>query len=449
MNLPEQSVWINDIYQIERSDPILGGEFGINNVQAKQLASRTQYLLWYFLSFHKSDGSHVLRAQDIASSSKIPEDRFAFDETTEAIHAEIEEMRERYETIIQALENLSTGSIAPAEYLYEALLLAWKYGDTGMDFCLFTPEFTFIPDEGRYRVYRAVSGDDSIDVTASDTLQEGEEYILSFVDNRLPPRLVTVEHVLGLDRVLLSEDVNFNIRDEEEAEPGAAIRYGMLSHSTWSIEDGKATADAGGLLKTKVLTALRNYAYGMLDIGHEHGCSGFEIQVRKIIDGVPQEWKTAELVGTSEADGIDVSTWKFEAGYPVQILIKAISGCVIHFMCTYPESSSYDPQFVRTPYVVGPLKLERYGALYKDPFAKLEVVIDTDPDLSTGATTVELTNTSLVDPTIPVIDVYDTVTDACAASAGNTYYWHARYHAASGKKSMWTPVASFTIEPEA
>uniref|UniRef100_UPI0035C744C7 tail fiber protein n=1 Tax=Serratia quinivorans TaxID=137545 RepID=UPI0035C744C7 len=43
-NLPETPQWQDGIYQIETSDPVLGGPDGISNRQAKQLASRTAYL---------------------------------------------------------------------------------------------------------------------------------------------------------------------------------------------------------------------------------------------------------------------------------------------------------------------------------------------------------------------------------------------------------------------
>ncbi|BBS91714.1 tail fiber protein [Klebsiella sp. WP7-S18-CRE-02] len=43
-NLPENPQWEDGIYQIEVSDPVLGGPDGISNRQAKQLASRTSYL---------------------------------------------------------------------------------------------------------------------------------------------------------------------------------------------------------------------------------------------------------------------------------------------------------------------------------------------------------------------------------------------------------------------
>lgn len=43
-NLTETTTWENGIYQIETTDPVLGGANGIANIQAKQLANRTKWL---------------------------------------------------------------------------------------------------------------------------------------------------------------------------------------------------------------------------------------------------------------------------------------------------------------------------------------------------------------------------------------------------------------------
>jgi hypothetical protein len=43
-NVTETPAWESGIYRIETTDPILGGETGTANIQAKQLANRTQWL---------------------------------------------------------------------------------------------------------------------------------------------------------------------------------------------------------------------------------------------------------------------------------------------------------------------------------------------------------------------------------------------------------------------
>jgi hypothetical protein len=43
-NLSEASEWVAGVYQIETTDPVVGGPNGISNVQGKQLGNRTRYL---------------------------------------------------------------------------------------------------------------------------------------------------------------------------------------------------------------------------------------------------------------------------------------------------------------------------------------------------------------------------------------------------------------------
>lgn len=63
-NLAETSQWEPGIYQIETTDPVVGGPDGIDNVQAKQLANRTQYLKEVTESLQESMESIDLNAQN-------------------------------------------------------------------------------------------------------------------------------------------------------------------------------------------------------------------------------------------------------------------------------------------------------------------------------------------------------------------------------------------------
>lgn len=49
-NLAEKAQWENGIYQLELTDPVVGGPDGISNIQGKQLANRT---LWLKQQFQK------------------------------------------------------------------------------------------------------------------------------------------------------------------------------------------------------------------------------------------------------------------------------------------------------------------------------------------------------------------------------------------------------------
>lgn len=56
-DLPESQEWAPGVYQLETSDPVLGGPDGISNQQAKQLANRTSWLKKKVESF--LDGSGI------------------------------------------------------------------------------------------------------------------------------------------------------------------------------------------------------------------------------------------------------------------------------------------------------------------------------------------------------------------------------------------------------
>ncbi len=43
-NLPIEPRWVNGIYQLETTDPVMGGADGVDNLQAKQLGCRTEWL---------------------------------------------------------------------------------------------------------------------------------------------------------------------------------------------------------------------------------------------------------------------------------------------------------------------------------------------------------------------------------------------------------------------
>ncbi|WP_439239071.1 tail fiber protein [Lonepinella sp. BR2919] len=60
-NLTEKNEWTDGIYQIEKTDPVVGGVEGISNRQAQQLANRTKYLKEQVESLNsgKAESSHT------------------------------------------------------------------------------------------------------------------------------------------------------------------------------------------------------------------------------------------------------------------------------------------------------------------------------------------------------------------------------------------------------
>ncbi|MDH2927366.1 tail fiber protein [Lonepinella koalarum] len=68
-NLKETAQWETGIYQLETSDPVMGGEDGVDNRQAKQLANRTAYLKEQVesLGSDKANANHSHAIADITN----------------------------------------------------------------------------------------------------------------------------------------------------------------------------------------------------------------------------------------------------------------------------------------------------------------------------------------------------------------------------------------------
>lgn len=63
-DLPESQDWAPGVYQLETSDPVLGGPEGISNQQAKQLANRTSWLKKKIESFLDGSGINFASQQE-------------------------------------------------------------------------------------------------------------------------------------------------------------------------------------------------------------------------------------------------------------------------------------------------------------------------------------------------------------------------------------------------
>ena len=69
-NLKEQEKWEDGVYQIEENDPVLGGENGITNKPAKQLANRTLWLKKALELFGKKSAPKDLTAESISTADE-------------------------------------------------------------------------------------------------------------------------------------------------------------------------------------------------------------------------------------------------------------------------------------------------------------------------------------------------------------------------------------------
>lgn len=108
-NIRENKIWEEGIYQLEVTDPVVGGIDGISNKQAKQLANRTGYLKEQLENDKNSVDTALAKKRDVEDSySKIE-----VDENLTAIGTTIGEKLGKSET---AADSAKLGGLAADKY---------------------------------------------------------------------------------------------------------------------------------------------------------------------------------------------------------------------------------------------------------------------------------------------------------------------------------------------
>lgn len=180
-HLPEEAVWHDGIYQIERNDEIIGGAGGVANVQARQLGERTAYLKGL----------------------------------VEALQASVPGTEEYYSILAQlrALDITKTAaSVAHLERLMANAYLAFEMANIDPDGYDNMIIETFGDgakeiDQAVVDVTSVVSGSDNIDVSTSDGLIIGAHYQLTDGERIEEVQIRSINVSGGIKRVILYEAV--------------------------------------------------------------------------------------------------------------------------------------------------------------------------------------------------------------------------------------------------
>lgn len=180
-NITEGNTWVEGIYQLEVNDLAMGGPEGIMNQQAKELASRTNYL--------------KEKLEELAAA--VP--------GTDA-----------YNQIIEELKRLDISSLARRTDHLERLVgnayLAFEManidpdGYDGMIIETFDGQAEEI-DQTVAKVNSLVSGDDSVDVDDSSNLIIGAHYQLTDGENMEEVQIKSINISGNIRRVILTDNV--------------------------------------------------------------------------------------------------------------------------------------------------------------------------------------------------------------------------------------------------
>ena len=291
--LREENTWPEAIYRIERSDPLMGGEYGINNVQARQLACRTVYLLARILAEHDVDGSHFLTEKAISETAAIIESKLALDFSTAPLASEISNLAEILKNGIASLElipGIENSLYAP---LYEALKISWKYGYPRCGFEFFTNIFTLRENFREIEIEETITGDDSIDVVDSSSLSQGDYRIL-WDKEEGRSYFVKIKKVLTTKRVLLGHDEAFTRKNR-----------GILTGMSWTPSPTGMFAKEGSKYISGKVGFLSGIYGGKLVIAHNSEAS-FTVEILRDGNSV---WQPLPLLTSqkSESSGLHKS----------------------------------------------------------------------------------------------------------------------------------------------
>ena len=425
----ESPVWVTPVYAIERTDPVMGGEFGINNVQARQLAWRTQYLRALLAMDHQPDGSHLLCEHHIARLAAIAESKLRLSVPTGRIREGIDRLDVILAGIKQGLDSISGTMGTPLRAIYDALMMSWEYGYTRYAFELFTDNFSLRDAFQDVRVIETIAGDDSIDLENTATIASGEAYLIIDRTTGMQQQ-VTIKEILTERRVLLHEIMQFSTNDTA-----------VLTKSAWRYAGNKAEADAGATYMTVLTTLLDGIEQGSLIISHKEDVR-FMVEYHRESDS-PTDWTEVPCTRTymDQVSGDYRSIYDVPGGR-LAFRITALGDTGVDHIVLMSTTTGVLPSTVRTPVVIAPdFRLQRFGALYDAKHAGTEIQFAPDNYFADSVETVTLPASS--DPA-PVWGLEDTVLAAHPVAPGESVWWRARYRADDGNVSLWSESAQYS-----
>lgn len=429
--ITERSEWVDAVYLIELTDPVLGGENGINNIQAKQLANRTIFLKDLFENHHTSDGYHRLRNEDFAEHADIDESKLALDHSTAALKSISDNTRSVNVVVNERLDDVIgiKGSMVSA--LGKAVPLSWQYSERGFEFDMFTSLFNYV-DEKKVAVTRAIAGDDSIDVEDTSLLKIGNTYVL-YDDYGNDVEAVVLKQVLTNTRAILSAPVTITRSS------------GFISQTSWEVGIGKALVKNGGIHITKKITILENHKEGRFFVrvkqGGSHVIPYYRVETEENAD-----WVQGEFIESLQyVDGYNDIVYAISGGV-IRLKLVVVTpnpstiGEIVH-MCVLPAKASITAESVKQPKCITPFANETNASitdLISSPYRSLYGVAHKASHYQISI------NQSFTDLVLDqVTDTPVTTIETPALELNRSFFWRVRYQDIENVWSRWSDIVNF------
>lgn len=340
--LTEQNKWVKDIYRIQKSDPLLGGQDGMLNIQPEQLGNRTAFLKRQFEIEHNPDGTHCFKDANIDESARLPESLLELDVPTK----ELAKRLDLAEYSLDMLKNEVQGVVGENGFLANGLAqvakLNWRYGLWGSEFEFFIDGLT-MRDVANIDARGIIGRDDSIDCANTKSFKPGMRLLVS---NGVYREEVEIRSVLEKGRIRLTKDLS---RTYEEP--------ATLGYTDWDLStEGSAIVRNGCIFFSKSTDCLANCGVGRLFICRDKGKGELSVFLRESNDD--GAWNKSPLRGYLPYDGDDTRHYAHYdiTGANVQIKIVGASDepVKVSHMALFPDPFGLMVRSIRTPHLVFP-----------------------------------------------------------------------------------------------
>lgn len=348
--LADKSIWENEVYRIQVTDPILGGSDGIVNIQPSQIANRTQYLLGTMGAEHPL-GRHHVTDEQVSPDARLAENKLALDISIPALLSLLEHCRQSLDVLQEDVAAIIGPDGTKISSLSQAVQLLWQYSLVGFDFELFTGNLT-MRDISNRAITSTVAGDDTIVCDSTAGLFAGNRFLVCAMDGS-DLEEITIKSVLS-ETHLLAESPLQTTRTS-----------GYLGYMSWVVIDGAGLSAPKSVYLSHVSKVLAEVPAGKLVIRRDSGTGIFKVQYR-VLGSDDQGWVTCAIeANDATADGFYDEAYMLPGGY-IQLRIQNDSpkSITVQHMALFPVNKGRYLDAVKQPLLISPSENE----LYTDEF---------------------------------------------------------------------------------
>lgn len=349
----EKSSWPEQIYRIQNTDPIVGGEDGIINIQPEQIANRTCWLKEKLLLEHDEDGGHAITDRSIADDADIPESLLDLEVPTATLRDDLSDVAAQVAKLQADVAAIIGENGALTRGLAQIARLNWRYGFWGAEFEFFTDGLT-MRDAANIDARAAIGKDDSIDCKNTNGLRPGMRLLVSDGEHR---EEVEIRSVLERGRIRLANDLSRTYDDPA-----------ILGYTDWDLSSpGSAAAHAGQIFYSRFMDALASCGRGTLLICLKKGSGKLLVECRETDSNTGWEAVTpGEHIPYKDDSDFIYARYEI-SGTRIQLKITALDEgpAIIRHMALLPAPFNFLPSSIRTPHLEAP---ETQTEIWQDLF---------------------------------------------------------------------------------